>query len=102
MSRRPEVMPTEADQEHIYPLAQVLIDAAQEYARDHGMTLQGVLSAVGTMAGALLARAYSDKETAQMVAERLPVAALAMVEAMHRRDEMILARNVEAPPKGSA
>jgi hypothetical protein len=37
----------------------------------------------------MLARAYHDPETAKQVVNRLPIAALAMVDLMHERDPMI-------------
>lgn len=84
-----EMAPTEIDQLHITPLAQLLTDTAQEYARDNGMSLSGVMSAIGTATGAMLARAYHNPETAKEVVNRLPIAALAMVDWMHERDPMI-------------
>jgi hypothetical protein len=88
----PEVMPTANDKEHIMPLAQKLMDTAQEYARDNGMTLQGVMSAIGTMTGAMLSRAYADPELAKSVAGRIGIAALAMIDVMHANDPLIRAR----------
>jgi hypothetical protein len=87
-----EVLPTDNDQEHITPLAQILMDAAQEYARDNKMTLSGVMSAIGTMTGALLSRAYADPETAKEIAQRIPVAAIAMIEMMYAHDPLIRGR----------
>lgn len=87
-----EVMPTDNDSDHITPLAQKLMDTAQGYARDNGMTLPGVMSAIGTMAGAMLARAYRDPEMAQDVAGRITVAAVEMVKVMHARDPIIRGR----------
>lgn len=87
-----EVMPTENDQQHITPLAQQITDLVQDYVQANGMTLQGVLSAIGTSGGALLARAYHDADTAKSVAGRLTIAALAMVDAMHTHDPIVSAR----------
>jgi hypothetical protein len=87
-----EVMPTANDKEHIMPLAQKLMDTAQEYARDNGMTLQGVMSAIGTMTGGLLARAYQDPEMAKAVADRIGIVAVAMVDVMHKRDPIVRGR----------
>ena len=80
-----EVMPTENDRKHINPLAQQILDLVQPYARDNNLTLQGVLSAIGTASGALLAKAYTDLETAQSVGARLSIVAVAFAEEMHRR-----------------
>lgn len=87
-----EVMPTASDREHIGPLAQAICDLVQDYAVAHEMTLPGVMSAIGTASGAMLARAYHDKQTAIAVSDRLAVAAAAAVEMMHANDPLILRR----------
>ena len=55
-----EALPTTNDQKHIAPLAQQIIDVIQPYAKANGLTLQGVMSSIGTASGALLARAYRN------------------------------------------
>ena len=80
----PEVAPDANDQEHINPLAQQILDLIQPYAHANSMTLQGVLSAIGTASGALLAKAY-DPATADQVAGRLSVVAREFAKEMHRR-----------------
>ena len=87
-----EVMPTEHDQAHISLLAELLIETAQEYARDNEMSFPGVVSAIGTMAGALLARAYHSPDLAKEVAMRLSTVAVAMVEIMHKHDSIVVKR----------
>lgn len=87
-----ETMPTKLDQQHITPLAQKLLDMVQEYARENGMTFPGVMSAIGTMAGALLAKAYNDHDLAKSVADRITICAVAMVDVMHVRDRVIRGR----------
>lgn len=72
---RAESMPTEQDQGHIMPLAQIILDAVQSYARSNSMSLAGVMSAIGTAAGGMLARAYSDPAVVDDVAGRLSIAA---------------------------
>lgn len=85
-------MPTEIDKRHISPLAQEIIELVQQYAVRESMSLPGVMSAVGTAAGALLARAYSDPETAKMVAGQLSIAANEMAAFMYKNDPIIKAR----------
>ena len=88
----PEVMPTDNDRKHITPLAQKLVDTAQEYARDNGMTLQGVMSSIGTMSGALLARAYRDPAMVEGLAERIGIVAGEFARAMMANDQRELPR----------
>lgn len=90
-----ETMPTPHDRKHITPLAQHIVDVAQAYARDNQMTFPGVMSALGTAAGGLLARAYSDTDLAVAVAERLSIAAAVMVRTTHEHDDRIKARLLE-------
>jgi hypothetical protein len=87
-----ERFPTENDSDHITALAQRLTDTLQEYAREHGMTLPGVMSAIGTMTGALLARAYTDRSVAESVVDRVPIAAMAMIDVMWKQNERARAR----------
>lgn len=84
---RIEVMPTESDQPHIYPLAQEILDLVQPYARKHDLSLQAVMSAIGTAAGAMLARAYNDGETAEAVCDRLSIAASHMAKIVRQQDQ---------------
>ncbi len=87
-----EVMPTENDQKHIQPLAQKLLDMAQEYARDNSMSFPGVMSSIGTMSGALLATAYRDSDMVRDVGARLSIVAVQFAEAMLARGQTKLPR----------
>ncbi len=82
---RAEAMPTEADKPHIWPLAQIILDAVQPYAREHGLSLQAVMSSIGTASGAMLARAYSDPAVVDEVAGRLSIAARECAKVMQAR-----------------
>ena len=87
-----EVMPTAHDQPHITILAQKLLDSAQDYARENQMSFPGVMSAIGTMAGALLAAAYRDVEMVRTVGSRLSIVAVKFGEAMLSRGQTNLPR----------
>lgn len=87
-----EVMPTANDQKNIQPLARKLLDIAQEYARDNGMTFPGVMSSIGTMSGALLATAYRDSNMVRDVGGRLSIVAVEFAEAMLSRGQTNLPR----------
>lgn len=78
--------PTEIDKRHIRPLADEIIKLVQQYANRESMSLSGAMSAIGTAAGALLARAYSDPEKTKLVAGQLSVAANEMAAFMYRND----------------
>lgn len=87
-----EVMPTENDKKHIAPLAQKMLDMAQEYARDNDMSFPGVMSSIGTMAGALLAKGYRDPQLLESVGERLSIVAIEFGQAMLARGQSDLPR----------
>jgi hypothetical protein len=86
-------MPTECDQPHIMPLAQIILDAVQPYARQHSLSLAAVMSAIGIASGGMLARAYSDPAMVDDVAGRLSIAArefakiMQMVAAQEHRSQ---------------
>jgi len=82
-----EAMPTEHDQPHIYPLAQKILDLVQPYARENNLSLQAVMSSIGTAAGAMLARAYNDSEVADAVCARLSIAAREMAKMQRAVDQ---------------
>lgn len=84
---RVEVMPTEADEPHIPVLAQAIINASQAYAREHNLSFPAVMSAMGTAAGAMLARAYNDGDMAEEVCERLSIAASHMAKRLRQQDQ---------------
>lgn len=81
-----ERMPPERDQPHIPILAQAILDTVQPYAREHELGLASVLSAIGTAAGGMLARAYRDPDTVDAVASRLSIAAREFAKALIARD----------------
>jgi hypothetical protein len=87
-----ETLPTEHDQKHITALAQKLLDAAQDYARDNDMSFPGVVSSIGTMTGAFLARAYNDINMVRSVGGRLSIVAVAFAEKMLERGQRDLPR----------
>lgn len=80
-----EAGPTPDELPHIAPLADELLALAEAHARAHAMTPQGVLSAVGLMTGVVLARAYDDPATARAVVDRVPTAALVIIERIRAR-----------------
>lgn len=81
-----EKMPPEQDRPHILPLAQAVLDVVQPYAAEHKLDLATVLSAIGTAAGGMIARAYKDPEVVDEVASRLSIAAREFAKEMIRRD----------------
>ena len=98
-----DVLPTANDRQHIGILAQRLADVVQDYARENGLTFSGVMSAIGTALGGLLARAYDDEQTMRDVAQRIPIAAIEMAKIMQQNDPLIRARrsqNHEPSPLG--
>ena len=78
------VTPTESDQAHIPLLAHEICNLVQGYSQANGLTLAGAMSAIGTAAGALLARAYSDPADAIKAANIISPGAVLMIEHYHK------------------
>lgn len=83
---RSEKMPPAQDRPHIPILAQAILDTVQPYAREHGLDFASVMSAIGTAAGAMTARAYKDPAIVDNVCARLSVAAQEFAKVLIEQD----------------